>query len=155
MKTRQLIGWIIWTLVVVGVFAWIVTEVCGAPSPPPLPPMPKLAKTRKPITQTTQGAGAASLIAPRVVVPPPKTNYIVLSWTWKTNAMNMDRNDIVFVVRSLKTNQFVKPSLSWPVVVLTTNMAWTNVVDKSAQCVWHVVTASNKLTHYESDWARR
>lgn len=154
-RQRSIVGWVIWAIIVVAVFVWLAREVIGAPAPPPLPPMPKIVKTKRLVTNTTQGSGAAALMAPRAVIPPAKTNYVVLSWTWTTNAMNRDRNDILFLVRSLQTNQFARPALSWPIVATTTNTRWTNAVDRAAKCAWFAVTASNKLTHYESDFATR
>lgn len=48
-----------------------------------LPPtMPKVKRLHRPIVETTQGAGAAKLIA-KVVLPMPRTNVIVWQYpTW-------------------------------------------------------------------------
>lgn len=159
MKPRHVIGWIIWTLVVLGIFAWIVlkssalTPKCNPPSPP-LPPMMAKATKKRGAAFPTQGSGSESLLAPKVVIPPAKTNYVVLRWSWSPDEYNW-RSNIVFVVRSVSTNQFAAPNMSWPVVGTTTNLAWTNIVDRLVRCRWFAVTASNKLNHLESSWATR
>lgn len=135
--TKEIILWIaLLALIVVGLALYAET-----------PPLPK--KAYRPARGVTQGAGAALLIAPRLVAPPARTN-VGIAWNYHTNDPA-----IVFNVRSVKTNTYVNPSLSWPVVAVVTGWTYFTQIDKTAKCCWFQVTATNRENGLESGFATK
>ncbi len=105
-----------------------------------LPPIPK--KRHRPITETTQGAGALKLIErPRKTV----TRHLALTWTWKPDADNPASN-VVFLVHSGSLSAPVK---SWPVVAVTTTDYWR--ITTGPTSAFFFVSASNTASRLVSD----
>ena len=107
------------------------------------PPLPKVNHKS---SLVERGAGAKSLLSKLVIqhTNAPITN-VVVSWTWIGDTNNYASN-VVFNVRS-KTNNF-----SWKLETSTTNMAYTNKIDKTLMSKFFEISASNKVTHLESKY---
>lgn len=134
-RTKEFVLWLL-LLVIVAFALYSIAQ--------PLPP-----KVYRPARGVTQGAGAALLLAPKLVSPPGRTN-LGIAWRYHTNDPA-----IVFNVRSVKTNTFVNPSLSWPVVAVVTTWQYWTPIDKRATCCWFSVTATNIQNGLESEFATR
>jgi hypothetical protein len=97
--------------------------------------------------------GAEMLVAPKAVAPPAPV--FVFAWNWKADTGNPASN-VVFLVRSATVTKPCAPVCSWPIVGTTTATRWTNTINKAALgLVLFSVTASNRVTHYESGFATK
>lgn len=115
--------------------------MCHAASP--LDP-PKPYHTSRTVTQ---GSGASALLVKTFIPPPPVTNkWLVWDYAPASN--------IVFNVRSLKTNALARPSTNWAIVATVATNRYLVTFDKSANMVWLGVTASNTYTTVESDFSQ-
>lgn len=135
-RTKETVLWIL-LLVIVAFALYSIAQ----------PPMP--GKVYRSARGVTQGAGASLLLAPRLVSAPARTN-LGIAWRYHTNDPA-----IVFNVRSVKTNTYANPSLSWLVVAVVTNWEYWTPIDKRATCVWFSVTATNIQNGLESAFATR
>lgn len=108
-----------------------------------MPPVPRAYQHAKGIGQ---GAGAAALIA-RKVIEKPKLRLAVpsysLVWDWTPDDNNPDSN-VVFLVES--TNVLVTTRSNWPVVAATSTNTWPLIIDKAQPSVFFIVQASNIVT---------
>lgn len=84
-------------------------------------------------------AGVVVYVATKATVPPAR--QFTIGWDYPA-----DRSNIVFRVHSLKTNQYARPTINWPVVSVTTALTYRATVDTSAGCQWFTVSASNTAT---------
>lgn len=72
-----------------------------------------------------------------------RRRFVVLTWSYPAGAAAVAS----FTVRGLMTNQLAAPSYEWPIVASTpavagrSNYSVALPIDKSAVCVWFVVTA--------------
>lgn len=123
---------------------WLILPlICVAAMLPPSPPKAK--KLHRPIVETTQGAGAAKLIARvNIVIPPSKS----LVWDYSPNADNPWSN-VVFVVRSSST--LGVPRTNWPVVAITPTNQWDFEINPNVSAAFFVVSTSNTITHLVSE----
>lgn len=134
-RTKEFVLWIL-LLVIIAFALYSIAQ--------PLPP-----KVYRPARGVTQGSGAALLLAPRLVSAPARTN-LGIAWRYHTNDPV-----IVFNVRSVKTNTYANPSLSWPVVAVVTGWEYWSPIDKRTTCCWFTVTATNTQNGLESAFATR
>lgn len=111
-----------------------------------LPPAPK--KRHKPVVETTQGAGAAKLIA-KSVPPPAAPNYNrLLVWTWAESTGNYWSNT-VFIIKT--SNSLKTPMANWRTESWTPTNHWLFYVNLENPSLFFHVVVSNTTTRLVSE----